>query len=189
MKNLVFVFAALILILSSCEKNTAEIIIPEVDDLIVVIDSICQEIGLNANWNTEDFKTGYDIQFPDNYEGTGMIGFEGNTFQKKRIDDAVQLSYFYCDGLWCSDYGATTVTDTTTSVIASTINSTIVLNLKTEFCDNGETVGYLFYNCAVNATGKYFMPFNQQFHEALEINFTEDTYVEVVEILKTIHEE
>ena len=58
----------ILLIVCSCNDNEEQ------------IDMDCVENKQMGYWITELFKSNYTIQFPSNYEGQGMVGFEGNIF-------------------------------------------------------------------------------------------------------------
>ena len=84
----------ILLIVCSCNDNDEQ------------IDKNCVENKQMDNWITESFKSNYSIQFPSNYEGQGMVGFEGNMFSKIRSDSLVELSYIYCSPLYCEDFSS-----------------------------------------------------------------------------------
>lgn len=147
----------------------------------------CIEMSQNQNWATENFKTNYTIQFPGDYEGFGMVGFEGNTFRKNRDDEMIVLSYSYCGPLYCDDFGDTLGVPTPNSIMAKDENGgNVILNSKNEFCLNGSTIGILYYNTEINSTGIFFIKINNSYLEGLTIFFTNTEYPEVQEILKTI---
>ncbi len=165
----------LITLIGSCAK----------DEEISLNNSI--EVSQNSNWNTEDFKTNYTIQFPDNYEGTGMVGFEGYVFNKSRIDKKVEFTYSFCNPLFCSDFGnPLNVPILNSLTIKDQDGNEIVLNSKKEFSLNGNLVGILYHNSAVNSIGKYYMNQGDKYLEGLTIYFSNTEYQEVENIIKTI---
>lgn len=150
----------------------------------------CIELAQNANWTSENFKSDYTIQFPADYEGQGMIGFEGNTFFKNRMDDLVDFSYFYCDsGLFCEDFGDTLAVPPPESIIVSLIDATLLLPEAVEFCDtNGDLSAILYHDSAATSTGRLYMKQSNDFLEALHISYAQETQQEVEDIIKTINE-
>lgn len=175
MKRIIFSLLLLITILSSCDKDE------------VAGKSNCIEISANEDWTTENFKTNFTIQFPKNYEGTGMVGFEGNMFNKKRIDDKVELTYAYCGPTYCTDFG-----DTLNLPIPNTLmtkdkeNNDVNLDSKKEFCLNDHIKGVLYYNTDVNSTAKYFIEQDSEYLEGLTVYFENTEFQEVESIIKTI---
>ncbi|MEL6273495.1 MAG: hypothetical protein AAFQ37_01430 [Bacteroidota bacterium] len=97
MNRLFFVLLSVALLsLISCEK----------DDAVVPIDDKQRQITTQAGWDTEPFKENdLTIQFPDNYEGDGAIGFEGLVFNKNREDGRILMAYFYCSAIYCDPFG------------------------------------------------------------------------------------
>jgi len=151
----------------------------------------CIEISQNPNWTTEDFKTNYTIQFPDSYQGYGMVGFEGKIFFKNRTDDKVELTYYYCpSGLFCNPFGDTLAVVPVPNSITTRgkDGNDIILNSKQEFCLNGSIIGILYYNTEMNSTAKYYMKQGDDYLEGLIIYFTDTEYQEVENIIKSIAE-
>jgi hypothetical protein len=63
--KIIYISVLLFFVYSCEEKNN------EINNEITCIESV-----QNDNWETESFKTNYSIQFPSNYIGQGMIGFD-----------------------------------------------------------------------------------------------------------------
>ena len=179
MKRTILSLIIILTILTSCEKKEEE--------KITISD--CITISQNPNWTTENFKTNYTIQFPNTYEGTGMTGFEGNIFNKNRVDDKVELKYAFCGALLCNDFGDALDVPIPNSVTAKDKdNNDIILNSKKEFCLNTNTIGILYYNIEMNSTGKYYIKQGSDYLEGLTIYFSNTEYQEVENIIKTITE-
>lgn len=177
MKRLIFILLLVVIIVSSCNKE-------ELKD-----GQVCVEVAENPVWTSEDFKANYTVQFPGNYEGSGMVGFEGNFFSKSRIDGKVSLSYNYCSPLYCPDYGEVLQTPIPNSITANDKeNNSVILSNKKEFCLNKNIRGILFFNTIHTSTAKYYMFQNSEFYEALSIYFDKSAYQEVEDIIKTISE-
>ena len=70
-----------------------------------IVSNVCIPHAENPAWNTILFKNDHTIQFPNNYEGRGMVGFEGNTFIKQRSDNKIIFKYAYCGPLYCEEFG------------------------------------------------------------------------------------
>ncbi len=150
----------------------------------------CMTMEQNTSWTAEDFKTDYTIQFPADYEGNGMVGFEGNIFSKNKTDNTITFSYFYCDGLWCADFGQDTLADPPpTSLTIPTTAGNLTLSEKVEFCDgNDEVLAILYHNTEPTSGGRLYMKQGSDFLEALDITYDANSFQEVVDIIKTISE-
>lgn len=147
----------------------------------------CLKMSDNSNWTTEDFKLEYTIQFPSNYEGTGMVGFEGNFFSKNRIDDKVSFNYSFCGPLLCLDFGeALASTATTEIIVIDRNNNEVILASKKEFCSNGMVEGILYHNTDASSMGKYYMKQDSEYLEGLTVYFDYSEYSEVERIIQTI---
>jgi hypothetical protein len=142
----------------------------------------------HPDWTVEPFKTNYSIQFPSYYEGTGMIGFEGNIFQKYTDDNEIRFGYQYCEsGVFCEDFGPILQDPIPNSItIDSGQGNLITLDNKLDFCTDNELTGILYYNVDDECHGRFFMRLGDDFLEGLEIEFKVDKIGEVVEIIKTI---
>jgi hypothetical protein len=167
----------LLLVVISCDKGKEEI--NPIDCKV--------EISQNPDWNTENFKNNYTIQFPDNYEGHGMTGFEGNVFQKKRVDGKILFDYGFCSDTFCEDFGDPLAVPFPSAIIAKDLNGQdIALDSRKGFCLNGDIKGILYYNTEKDAVGKYFMKQGTGFVEALTIQFDITELQEVNSIISTI---
>lgn len=141
----------------------------------------------SQEWQEEAFKPDFTIEFPDDYEGVGMTGFEGPIFFKNRIDSSVLLSYYYCSPLYCEAFG-----DTLSNIEIESFEfidqdgSVFLLDQKIEFCRNSETEAFLFHNSTDWTRGIYFMNPDEAWQEALRLEFDNKEINEVVKILGTI---
>jgi hypothetical protein len=178
MKRIMISLVILLTILtSSCDKEDG------------LEQSDCIEIFKNSNWTTEEFKSNYKIQLPNNYEGTGMVGFEGNIFNKSRVDNKVELTYSFCSPTYCSDFGNVLDINIPNSIIVKDKeNNDVTLDSKKEFCLNGNVKGILYYNTKINSTGKYYIKQDSEYLDGLTIYFDNTEYQEVENIIKTITE-
>jgi len=168
----------LTILTSSCDKEE------------VLEQSECIEIFKNSNWTTEEFKSNYEIQFSTNYEGTGMVGFEGNIFNKSRVDKKVELTYSFCSPIYCSDFGNVLDISIPDSImVKDKENNDVTLDSKKEFCLNGNVNGILYYNTEINSTGKYYIKQDSEYLDGLTIYFDNTEYQEVENIVKTITED
>jgi hypothetical protein len=132
--------------LASCDKEEYQ------------ISTDCVEVSDNTEWITENFKTNYIIQFPDNYEGSGMIGFEGKVFAKNRIDNKIEFNYSFCKPTYCSDFGEALKMPIPNSIkVKDKANNEVILNSKKEFCLNGSLIGVFYFNSEMSSTGKLYM--------------------------------
>jgi hypothetical protein len=185
MKKIILTFSIVTIFLIACEKK--EKLGPIQNG---TIEAECTEMSANTDWTTEKFKVRYSIQFPNNYEGPGVIaGFEGNTYFKKRLDDNIRIIYSYCGPTYCDDFGDSLALPFPNSITANdTENNQVNLASKQEFCLNGEVVGVFYYNTEVNATGKYFMKRDAAYLEGTTIFYSNSEFQEVENIIKTISE-
>lgn len=150
----------------------------------------CIKISENSNWTTEVFKTNYKIQFPKNYEGTWITGFEGNVFNKNRVDNKIELTYSFCEPTYCYDFGKALDKSIPDSIIAKDKeNKDVTLDSKKEFCSNGNVKGILYFNTEINSTGKYYIKQDSEYLDGLTIYFDNTEYQEVENIVKTIIED
>ena len=176
MKKIILSFSIFLTVLISCDKSN--------DD---ISQKDCKSMSQNSNWTTENFKADYTIQFPNNYEGTGMVGFEGNMFYKNRVDNTISLNYNFCGTTFCNDFGEALSEPIPNSITVTDRNSNdITLDSKQEFCSNDKTVGILYYNKETNSVGKYYIKKDNKFLEGLTIHFTDTEYQEIEDIIKTI---
>ncbi len=147
----------------------------------------CVNIEQNSNWATENFKEFYTIQFPEFYEGAGMVGFEGNTFYKNRDNNTIIFSYQYCGPLWCEDYGDTLSYPFPDSIIyPDPTDSPIWLTSSTIFCSDDDIVGILYYSADTISIGIHYMLQGEYYLEGLRISFQHTEYPEVENIIRTI---
>ncbi len=164
---------SILLTLSSCAKEETK---------------ACQELVIVSDWNTENFKSEYYIQFPEQYEGFGMAGFEGNLFSKFKADSSALFKYFYCGPLFCEDFGGSLESPQPDQLlIVNQQNQYFTLDQKQTFCYNNAEVGILYYNDVQRIQGRYFMKINQEFLEALSVEFDESNRDEVFAIIASIH--
>lgn len=148
----------------------------------------CGEPFSQESWITETLKSDYTIQFPDNYMGPGMTGFEGPMFLKTRDDNNVQFSYAFCNGLYCKEFGDT-LEEPTPNTIFSTDRSgqSVQLTVRRVYCRGEDSESILFYNNnAVERTGKYYMKIDGKLVEALNIYYADASQGEITSILRTI---
>lgn len=147
----------------------------------------CLSLELNANWASENFKRSYSIQFPSDYEGNGMVGFEGNVFSKSRKDKKIKFQYAFCSPLFCNDFGKELVNSNDSSIsITDTNGQQLTLNKKINLCENDKVVGVYYYIDRPNALGKLFWKQENSFREALTVEYEVAFQNEVEQILKTI---
>ena len=166
-------FALVLIIFYSCNDNENDL--------------DCIENQQIDNWITESFKLNYTIQFPTNYEGHGMVGFEGNLFSKFSQDSLIELSYMYCSPLFCEDFGDTLIVPVPNSIIAyDKQNIEVELTEQIEYCSENEISGIFYHNLGNNAVGKLYMKIDGLYLEAVSVFYDIGTQQEVENILKTI---
>jgi hypothetical protein len=164
--------------------------------LIIAIVACKKDIGnndriplsQNPNWTTIPFKRYYTIQFPGNYVGDGMLGYEGNFFFKGRNDATVDFKYNYCSSTYCLDFGDSIDNfPKPNSIDISFNNEVVVLDRKARFFDDsGSGLAILYYNNKANAHGKLYWKDENKFKAALDINYDFSRHQEVLDIIKTI---
>ena len=161
----------------ACKKD--EIISPPLGDSI--------EIQQHAGWTAEKFKSQYTIQFPSNYTGGYIQGFEGGSFDKLRDDSTAHMMYFFGDILQNFDFGDTLQNINADSIWVSQGDPQILLDHRIDFTENGITVGILFYNeWSTIRTGELYWNDDGAFKDALSIYYSGNLQEEVISILQTI---
>ena len=165
----------ILLIVCSCNDNDEQ------------IDKNCVENKQIDNWITESFKSNYSIQFPSNYEGQGMVGFEGNMYSKIRSDSLVELSYMYCSPLYCEDFGAILFEPIPSSIFTyNKQNTEVELTEQVLFCQNDDETALFYHNMEDKAVGKLYMKIDGLYLEAVSVFYDIDEHQEIENILKTI---
>jgi hypothetical protein len=182
-KRVLYLILAIALVACKKEKTEAE---TETENPAVG-EPASVSMQQNTTWTTIPFKTNYTIQFPLNYTGVGMAGFEGNVFTKRRDDTTVVFKYTFCNGLRCNDFGGTLKSPAPATVEYRNGNLIVPLDKRLAFHNaDSQRVAILYYVDWDYALGKLYWKENGEFREALDIMFTKARYPEVVEILKTI---
>jgi len=145
------------------------------------------------SWLTVSFKTNYTIQVPSGFEGSGMEGFEGNTFFKFSNDTTIILEYGYCNDLFCNDFGDTLQTTIPSRIkVRDNSNNLITLDKIQKFCQNAETIGVLYYsndtisNSKLYWNSRLYWKDNGLFKQAMQIKFSASGLETVNEIIETI---
>jgi hypothetical protein len=138
-------------------------------------------------WITISFKSDYTIQIPDGFEGIGMAGFEGNTFSKYSADNTIYLSYAYCNGLFCYDFGDALGNSVPESVeVKNNSGALISLNKKEYFYKDSEVEGILYYSDDKISRGRLFWNDSGSLKAALEIDFNLSDIEDVSKIIGSI---
>jgi len=158
-----------------------------------VENTVCNNLTTIDSWTTISFKTNYTIQVPSGFKGSGMAGFEGNTFSKFSNDTTIILEYGYCNDLFCSDFGDT-LRGTLPESITVKDNSDKIIELDKiqRFCQNSETIGVLYYsidsilNSNLYWNGRLYWKDNALFKQAMQIKFPASELQTVNEIIETI---
>lgn len=156
-------------------------------------DTDCIQTAENPEWITEDFKpVTHTIQFPDDYSGVGLTGFEGPIFFKFNQDSSVFFSYSFCGPLFCEDYGASfdpAFKERDEIEVDDKWGNPLTLGEKQEFCSSEDKItGILFHNEDTSATGYFYMNRDTSWNEALWIEFERGYLDEVKDILATVTE-
>ena len=159
----------------------------------VIDSSVCNNMATIDSWITISFKTNYSIQVPSDFKGLGMAGFEGNTFSKFSNDTTIILEYGYCNDLFCNDFGDTLQTTIPLSIkVKDNSNNLITLDKMQRFCQNGETIGILYYTINSNSGSKLYWNSrlywvdNGIFKQAMQVKFPASEIDTVTEIIGTI---
>lgn len=139
------------------------------------------------DWQQEQFKSEYTIQFPDNYSGGYIQGFEGGSFEKTRDDNHAVFSYYFSNGLQSFDFGDTLVSAGMDSISVTDGDVVILLPNRTDIIQQGDTTGILFYNEAWSISRAELYWFDGGvFKDALSIHYDSDLKEEVIQIVNTI---
>jgi len=172
----VFVFFLLVFLLISCEKDDKK------------ENFACNNLTTYNYWTKIDFKSNYTIQLPHGFDGAGMVGFEGNTFNKKSKDNKIILSYMYCSPLFCYDFGDTLQNSIPKSIqVMGSFDMPITLSDIEYFCQNSETIGVLYYSTDGDITkSRLYWKEHEILRQALEIEFYLSEIDTVIKIIETI---
>jgi|GEM_PF-3339806 len=153
----------------------------------------CNNLTTVDSWTTINFKTNYTIQVPSGFKGLGMTGFEGNTFFKFSNDSTINLTYAYCNELFCNDFGDTLPTIIPASIkVKDNSENLISLDKIQRFCQNTETIGVLYYsndtisNSKLYWNSRLYWKDNGLFKQAMQIKFPASELETVTEIIETI---
>ncbi len=153
----------------------------------------CNNLTTMDSWTTISFKTNYTIQVPNGFKGSGMAGFEGNTFFKFSNDTTIILEYGYCNELFCNDFGDTLPAILPVSIkVKDNLNNLIALDKTQRFCQNSETIGVLYYsndtisNSKLYWNGRLYWKDNGLFKQAMQIKFPASELETAKEIMETI---
>jgi len=159
----------------------------------VIENTACNNMTTIDSWLTVSFKTNYTIQVPSGFEGSGMEGFEGNTFFKFSNDTTIILEYGYCNDLFCNDFGDTLQTTIPSRIkVRDNSNNLITLDKIQKFCQNAETIGVLYYsndtisNSKLYWNSRLYWKDNGLFKQAMQIKFSASGLETVNEIIETI---
>jgi hypothetical protein len=148
---------------------------------------IACENNSDNSWVKIDFKSNYTIQIPEGFVGLGMNGFEGNTFSKHSTDNKINLTYAYCNGLFCSDFGDPLTNPAPVSIqVMNNYSQLITLDKIKYFYQNSDTTGVLYYSNNDIAIGRLFWKDDNILKTALEIDFNYSEIETVDKIIKTI---
>jgi hypothetical protein len=172
----------LILVSFSCRKEEKSI-----------VNTSCNNLTSVDSWTTINFKANYTIQVPSGFKGSGMAGFEGNTFFKFSNDTTIVLEYGYCNDLFCNDFGDTLQTTIPLSLkVKDNSNNLVGLDKIQKFCQNSETIGILYYsndsisNSKLYWNSRLYWKDNGLFKQAMQIKFPASGLETTKEIIETI---
>ena len=169
--------SATLCFLSSCDKIPEKLATPG-----------CYILTQIDGWPKINFKSNYTIQVPNDFEGLGMNGFEGNTFSKYSPDYKIYLDYGYCsNGLFCFDFGNPLAHPAPDNIqILTKLSLSVTTNKIKYFCQNSDTLGLLYYTDNNNANGRLFWKDNNIFKAALNVDFPLTEIETVDKIIGTI---
>jgi len=168
--------ACCMLLLAACHKGGGD---PEIKD--------AYELKQNPAWETENFKNNYTIQFPPGYTGNGMIGFEGNIFDKRNEEKAIYFSYGFCSPTFCYDFGDTlknTAQETFTGIFYGI--DTLLLTQRINFTLSRTLTGIFYHSDDTVSYGKLFWKDGGVIKEALDVNYRKEYLQQVTEIIGSI---
>ena len=168
-----------IVMLTGCSK---EAVLPDPASVTVNVKS-------QSGWKTESLNGDYSIQFPDDYEGNGMVGFEGPTFSKSRTDKHVTFSYFFCGPTVCSPYGESIPIPYPSILYPTTVLfATMTLDKSVAFKRNGQLQAVFYFIRNAKTQGVLYLadPNAGILKESVNVSYTYDLHSEVLGILQTI---
>ena len=171
----VIVLALAVILTQTCNKDNS--------------DKNVRSISLQSvpSWTTIDFKSDYTIQVPPDFEGQGMVGFEGNTFGMHSSDSLIILEYIYCTGLFCYDFGDSLQSPAPGSLsVKDRSGNILVLDKVDNFVQDSETKGILYYSGDNATNGRLYWKNNGVFQQALQITFHASELSTVEKIIGSI---
>lgn len=149
----------------------------------------CIQLEKNNSYLTEAFKSDYSIQFPQDYEGAGLLAFESVMFNK-RSSTGVEYYYQYLCATDCHIYFGDTLTMPLPSQISfsdySSIQHEAQLDTRLEFCRDGNLEQVWYYDASNFGKSLVFFKESDYYLEGLIIDFQKENKDEVIEVLKTI---
>ncbi len=142
------------------------------------------------DWRMEGFKDGYTIQLPEYFIGMGMQGFEGNMFERYNPDSSIMISYAFCNGTYCYDFGDTIPEPLLENVLP---NDFLMASYEIEiidkyFCSDDQLTGLLYYVEDSINRGVFYMKGYGGYLEAASILFDSSKLDTVCIILSTVDE-
>jgi hypothetical protein len=139
-------------------------------------------------WTTEPLNGEYTIQFHDNYEGNGMVGFEGPTFSKSRIDKQITFGYFFCGSTICSPYGQPITTTSASLYPPTVVYANTTLDKSVAFKRDGQLQAVFYFSGKAKMQGVLYLREVEGgfLRELLNVSYPDDHQAEVLGILQTI---
>jgi len=159
------------------------------------IQPLCTSFQSHAVWASENFKTGYTIQFPSNYEGDGETLSPAHYFNKNRTDNNARFFWSHCEWASCQEYGRvplTTLRDTIKAGAVEIFNTGgyLIRNDLTAhkiFCDSAGIAAVFYHNTQPDTDGALFIKQDDdKYYAAVMMHYDISTQQEVENILKTI---
>lgn len=145
----------------------------------------CIEMEQNPNFTTEDLNEEYTMQFPNDYQGEGLIVDEYAEFLKYSDDVVIKYS-FLCPTDCIKFYGGLLDHPIPNFVVGSTIDGITILNQKVEFCKNEMIEALFYHNSADLSFGILYLNVEDQYFESATIQFKKEKLGDVIAILSTL---
>ena len=139
-------------------------------------------------WKTESLNPDYTIQFSDRYEGNGMVGFEGPTFSKNRVDKQITFSYFFCGSTICSPYGQPITIPFTGLYPSTVVYAGTTLDKFVAFKRDGQLQAVFYFSEKAQTQGVLYLKEIKGglLRESLNVSYPYNQRAEVLGILQTI---
>jgi hypothetical protein len=117
-----------------------------------------------------------------------MVGFEGPTFSKSRIDKQITFGYFFCGSTICSPYGQPITTTSASLYPPTVVYANTTLDKSVAFKRDGQLQAVFYFSGKAKMQGVLYLREVEGgfLRELLNVSYPDDHQAEVLGILQTI---